>query len=110
MSGSDSGGLSGLAAGGSAAGPCESLRLERTLEAPVPGVADALAVGDLLEVVLRDEQQPPLVVAVNQAGLDAGGIVPTRQLLDCLQQGFRFEAEVTSRNGGAIQIEVRAAT
>jgi hypothetical protein len=108
VSGSDSGGLSGFAAGGSAASPCESLRLERTLEAPVPGVADELTVGDLLDVVLRDEQ-PPLVVAVNRAGQDAGGIVPTGQLIDCLRQGYRFEAEVTSRNGGAIQTEVRAA-
>ena len=66
-----------------------------------------LVAGDLLQVVLRDEQ-PPLVVAVDQAGQDAGGIVPTGQLIDCLRQGFRFEAEVTSRSGGAIQIEVRA--
>jgi hypothetical protein len=62
----------------------------------------------LLQVVLRDEQ-PPLVVAVDQAGQDAGGIVPTGQLIDCLRQGFRFEAEITSQNGGAIQVEVRAA-
>jgi len=108
VSGSDSGGLSGFSAGGSAVSPCESLRLERILEAPVPGVADELTVGDLLDVVLRDEQ-PPLVVAVNRAGQDAGGIVPTGQLIDCLRQGYRFEAEVTSRNGGAIQTEVRAA-
>jgi hypothetical protein len=106
VSGSDSGGLSGFAGGGPAS-PCESLRLERTLEAPVPGVADVLAVGDLLGVALRDEQ-PPLVVAIDQAGQDAGGIVPTGQLIECLRQGFRFEAEVTSRNGGAIHIEVRA--
>lgn len=108
MSGSDSGGPSIFPSGGSAASPCETLRLQRTLEAPVPGIADELAVGDLLQVVLRDEQ-PPLVVAVDQAGQDAGGIVPTGQLIDCLRQGFRFEAEITSQNGGAIQVEVRAA-
>ena len=107
MSGSDSSGLSGPATGGSAASPCESLRLERILEAPVPGVADLLTDGDVLQVVLRDEQ-PPLVVAVDQAGQDAGGIVPTGQLIDCLRQGFRFEAEVTNRNGGAIRVQVRA--
>jgi hypothetical protein len=108
VSGSDSGGPSGFPTGGSATDPCESLRLERTLEAPVPGVANLLTGGDLLQVVLRDEQ-PPLVVAVDQAGRDAGGIVPTGRLIECLRQGFRFEAEVTSRNGGAIRIEVRAA-
>jgi hypothetical protein len=71
-------------------------------------VADELAPGDLLEVVLRDEQ-PPLVVAVSQNGRDAGGILPTGRLIECLRQGFRFEAEVTSRTGGAVQVEVRAA-
>lgn len=110
MSGSDSGGLSGFPVGGSAAGPCESLRLERMLESPVPGVADDLAVGDLLQVVLREDPPPPLVVAVSQSGHDAGGVVPTGQLIECLRQGFRFEAEVTSHSGAAIQIEVRAAS
>lgn len=107
MSGSDSGGSSPFASGALASSPCESLRLERNLEAPVFGVADELVVGDLLEVVLRDEQ-PPLVVAVDETGRDAGGILPTGRLIDCLRQGFRFEAEVTRRTGGAVQVEVRA--
>jgi hypothetical protein len=73
----------------------------------VPGVADDLSIGDLLQVVLRDEQ-PPLVVAVEQTGREAGGILPTGRLIECLRQGFRFEAEVTRRIGGAVQLEVRA--
>jgi hypothetical protein len=107
MSGSDSGGSSGDSWGGSPASLCENLRLDRYLEGPVPGVADALNVGDLLSVLLRDEQ-PALVVGIDEAGQEAGGIVPTGQLIDCLRRGFRFEAEVKSRDGGAVQIEVRA--
>jgi len=48
-------------------------------------------------------------VAVDETGLEVGGILPTGQLIECLRQGFRFEAEVQSLNGGAVQIEVRAA-
>ncbi len=74
----------------------------------MPSAVDALSVGDVLDVVLREEQ-PPLVVAVDETGLEVGGILPTGQLIECLRQGFRFEAEVQSLNGGAVQIEVRAA-
>ena len=108
MSGSDPGGSSGSALGASASSPCESLRLERNLEAPVPGVADELEVGDLLNVVLRDGQ-PALVIAIDQAQREVGGILPTGRLIECLRQGFRFEAKVTRRTGGAVQIEVRTA-
>lgn len=108
MSGSDPGGSSGFDLGASASSSCESLRLERNLEAPVPGVANELVVGDLLDVLLQD-QQPPLVIAVDQARREAGGILPTGRLIECLRQGFRFEAEVMRRIGGAVQVEVRAA-
>jgi hypothetical protein len=108
MSGSDSSGSSDGPWGGSSASGCESLRLDRFLEAPVPGAVDALHVGDVLDVVLREEQ-PLLVVAIDEAGQEVGGILPTGQLIECLRRGFRFEAEVKNLNGGAVQIEVRAA-
>ena len=108
MSGSDSGGAPGASPGGWPASPCEDLRLDRNLEAPVLGVADGLAAGDQLEVVLR-EGQPPLVVALDPAGREAGGILPTGQLIECLRRGFRFQADVTGRTGGAVQLVVRAA-
>ena len=74
----------------------------------MPGAVDALSVGDILDVILREEE-PPLVLAVDETGQEVGGILPTGQLIECLRQGFRFEAEVKDLNGGAVQIEVRAA-
>lgn len=108
MSGSDSSGSSNGPWGGSSAGGCEDLRLDRFLESPVPGLVDALSVGDVLDVILREEE-PPLVVAVDETGQEVGGILPTGQLIECLRRGFRFEAEVKDLNGGAVRIEVRAA-
>jgi hypothetical protein len=108
MSGSDSSGSSNGPWGGSSAGGCEDLRLDRFLEAPVPGAVDALSVGDVLDVILREEE-PPLVVAVDETGQEVGGILPTGQLIECLRRGFRFEAQVKDLNGGAVRIEVRAA-
>lgn len=93
----------------SGANACESVRLVRNIESPIPAVIDTLARGDVLDVVLR-EGSPALVVAVTQTGEDAGGILPTGQLIECLRQGFTFEAEVTSRVGGAVNVEVRASS
>lgn len=88
--------------------PCASVRLERALEAPVPGVADSLAVGDLLSVVL-DEGPPPVVALHTPSGVLAGSVVPTMRLLECLRQAVPFSAEVTSvGGGGAVRVEVRA--
>jgi hypothetical protein len=106
MSGSDSG---GPPSGPTGTSPCDQLRLIRNLEAPVVGIADHLVVGDQLGVALR-EGQPPLVVATDPAGQEAGGILPTGQLIECLRAGFDFVAEVTSANGGAIRLRVQPAT
>lgn len=110
MSGSDapSGGLYEGGGGGAANDPCLSLRLRRNLEGPVPGVADGLQVGEVVPIVLI-AGDPPIVVVNDVVGTTAGSIVPTFRLLECLQQGIAFEADVLSTDGGFIQLEVRAA-
>jgi hypothetical protein len=109
MSGS-SGPSNSAVGGGGRAGeqdPCASIHLTRTLEAPVPGVADLLAAGDVLTVQL--DPGPPEVAAILQSdGSLAGSIVPTVRLLECLRQGVAFEAEVQSADGGAVYLEIRA--
>ena len=106
MSGSDGpgggGGLTGTES-------CEDLRLARLLEAGEPAVVATLAVGDVMIVQLNPG--PPEVVAVLTAGGDlAGGISPTVQLVNCLRRRFPFEATVVSKAGGAVHLEVRAAS
>lgn len=88
--------------------PCATLRLDRALEAPVPGVADELGVGALLSVVL-EEGPPPVVALHTSSGALAGSIVPTVRLLECLRQAVPFTAEVTGvGGGGSVRVEVRA--
>jgi hypothetical protein len=101
-------GSSGPVTGGPAGEhPCASLRLARPLEAPVPGVADALTVGDILRLELQ-AGPPEVVAAVTATGVLAGAVAPTMRLLECLHQDVAFEAEVRSANHGAVQLEVRA--
>jgi hypothetical protein len=107
MSGSDAP-VASPTGGGGDLDPCVSLRLTRNLGAPVPGVADQLAPGDTLVVLLR-QGPPDLVVAVDHLGREAGGISPTARLLDCLRQGVPFQADVLTVHGGAIQVLVQAA-
>ncbi|GAA2396351.1 hypothetical protein [Mycolicibacterium llatzerense] len=104
-SGNDVGGYVGPASGGDA---CDKLRLTRFLEGPVPDVIDGLAVGDTLSIVLRGET-PPLVVAITSDGAEAGGILPTGQLIECLQRGVEYVAQVVRINDAAIELDVRAA-
>jgi hypothetical protein len=106
MSGGDARGPAG--GGGSGDEPCRGLRQEKNLESPVPGVAELLKVDDELDLDLRDGP-PRTVVLVDRAGRDAGAIVATGRLIECLQDGVRFVASVTQIRGGAIWLEVRAA-
>jgi hypothetical protein len=87
---------------------CQQLRLSRWLQGLIPGVADHLHVGEVLDVTLQEG--PPAVVAlITQAGQVAGSVVPTRQLLDCLRRGVSYVAEVRSAALGAIEVEIQAA-
>lgn len=110
MSGSSGPDLAvGGGSGGDAEADCRQLRLIRWLQGLVPGVADELAVGDLLDVTLQEG--PPAVVALSTpAGHVAGSVVPIQRLMDCLRQGVPFVAEVRSAAPGAIQLEIRAGT
>jgi hypothetical protein len=94
--------------GGGGGDDCARLRLTRQIEAPVPCVADALSTGDVLGVELRTGAVD-IVVLVDGSGDDAGSIIATGRLLDCLRQGAQFQADVLSVRGGAIQVEVRPA-
>lgn len=89
--------------------PCQALRLDRALEAPVPVVVAALTPGDVLAVDLI-EGPPTVVVLTDSAGQTAGSVIPTAQLIECLRQGVQFEAEVVSASGGAVRVEVRASS
>lgn len=90
---------------GSGSTPCDRLRLDRVLEGAIPEVAGALQAGDVLDIELRDGP-PKQVVAVDDKGRDAGGILSGGSLIDCLEEGHEFVAVVITVDGGAIRLEV----
>ena len=107
MSGSDAPTYSGAGLGASGDDPCSALILSRLLEGPVPGVGDLLETGAVLALQLRPGP-PRIVAAVTTEGLDAGSILPTQRLLDCLEQGVAFEARVDLADDGLVKTTVRA--
>lgn len=109
--GSSGGG--GQGAGGSGGSDACALVLESQLFGPVPGVADALNVGDALDIRLVGNSPPQVgVFAPTQGGAQAGSVAGMRQLptlIDCLQQGVRYTGVVLSVNGSAVRIRIENA-
>src|SRR5207249_1268008 len=88
---------------------CSSL-VERTyLNPPIPAVASALKVGDILDVELQTGSAAPALVANTSSGATAGSLTPARlpQIIDCIQRGFSYVATVQQINGGQIKVEIR---
>lgn len=95
----------------SAAGvSCADLRFDVVLSDPIPAVVEDLDVGDVLEVELQTEPHRRIAVLDDEG--DVAGAIATQQfdrLLECLQAGEEYEAEVLSIEGGAIRVDVRHA-
>ena len=89
---------------------CSDLRFDTTLASPDAAVVQALGVGDVLILDLR--QGPGgrnMIAAVTTSGQVAGAITErTADLLRCMQLGVGFDAEITRMNGGWIEVAVRA--
>lgn len=98
------------AGGGMDRVPCERLHFETNLAAPNPEVVDSLKPDDVLRLVL--EAAPTRVVkAMDSRGREAGAVAPPHgRFIECLQSGVSFVGIVKSVDGGAIWLEVRAAT
>ena len=88
---------------------CEELAFDATLSDPIPGVVDDLQEGDVLVVELRTE--PRRISVVDENGREAGAIATQQwdRLLECLQLGNEYEADVLSVDGGAVRVRVRPA-
>lgn len=88
--------------------PCDQLRFKTSIASPQPA-ADALNVGDVLQVVLRSG--PRVVIHLVDGDGNVVGSLITRipDLLRCIQDGFSYEAEVEGIDGGDIQLDVRPA-
>ena len=96
-------GFGGSGGGGDEATPCEALAFKDTLQSPDPAVVATLTVGQTLEV----ELQGYAVIAVAPAGRAGSLLNQLTRMLQCLQNGFIFKADVQSIAGGAVRVRVR---
>ncbi|HMJ34111.1 MAG TPA: hypothetical protein VK501_09345 [Baekduia sp.] len=71
-----------------------------------------LSIGERLDVVLRPGSGgvPPVVELRRNDGTVVGGLLDRlTEVLRCLQDGFRFVAEVLLISGGAVRVRVQPA-
>jgi hypothetical protein len=105
------GGEGGLGSGaGSRRRPidtCQNLRFDTALMSPQPATAN-LTVGDVLGLRLGQQQNRPIVEAVDNAGALVGTITSAQitELIDCMQRGHSFVADVIRQVGGTCRVTV----
>lgn len=95
--------------GGAGGGLDKCSFIERTiLNSPNPDVVSKFAGGEILSVVLEAQPRKRVVVKTVTGNL-AGAVTSTRlvDIIECLEAGFGYEAEIISILGGRIEIEVR---
>lgn len=87
---------------------CEAIRFETVLASPQQTVVASLVLGQVLPLRLGSQQNRPVVDAVTDAGGRAGSIISTHltQLIECLQRGHDYVAEVRDLNGGTCRVLV----
>lgn len=88
--------------------PCDQLRFATSIASPQQA-AGYLSVGDMLQVQLSSGAAQSIDL-VGQSGNVVGSIIThIPDLLRCIQDGYSYEADVLSVNGGMIRVEVRPA-
>ena len=87
---------------------CEDLVIVANLASPQVAVIDGLNEGDILTIVAASDQGP--VQALNEQNQVAGTIFTREQvrLLNCINAGNVYIAEVLSIDNGQCQVQIRA--
>ena len=87
--------------------PCKRLRFDTGLMSPQPAAAN-LTVGDVLLLQLAQQQNRHIVQAVDNTGTVVGTITSAQitDLIDCMQRGYAFVADVIQRTGATCQLNV----
>lgn len=100
MSGGGGGGYGPV----SPSGPCDRLTAETAVQSPNPAVIDRLAPGQLLRVVLENNS---VFVFLDQERLGSLIFRGLPRLIECLQQGNEYLAEITKVSGPDCMVKVR---
>ncbi len=103
------GGGSGSGAGSQGGDPC-AITQRAPLNSPRPAIVATISIGDILQVQLNESGTRPILEVVAPAG-PAGALTHNGhiRLIDCIRQGFRYEAVVVGRTGGAVDLQVQPA-
>ncbi len=101
------GGSAGGGAGGGSAGSDCPLSFKTALIGPVPG---GCVVGDILQVIFLPTPPPGRIICAHMgtgATVGAiGGIPGLSKVIECLQTGVRYEANVDNITGGRVDVTV----
>lgn len=86
---------------------CERLHFETALMSPQPATS-TLSVGDVLELRLGQQQNRPIVEVINGSGVLLGTITSAHvtTLIECMQRGHRFVADVIRMLSGTCRVTV----
>ncbi len=86
--------------------PCNTLAFRAPLNSPQPAVLAQLSVGSLLTVSLAPT--PQAAVYISYLGQVAGSLTGQKiiSLINCIQNGYQFQAEVISIVGGLCTVDV----
>jgi hypothetical protein len=92
---------------GGAADGCAIVE-QTVLASPVANVVATLAIGDTLTVGLETTPRNRVVVRTI-AGQVVGAITSVQlvDMIECMQGGYQYEAEVLSVSGGRVEVQIR---
>ena len=109
---SGNGGGSGGSGGGGAQRECPDFYEETILNSPNHIVLANIEEDDALDVVINEEGGQSIVVAVDSDGNVAGSITvgSLAHLIECIEEGYDYEAVVMDIEGGRCRVQVRLAS
>lgn len=83
---------------------------QAVLASPDAAVVSSLRVGEILTVGLETSPRNRVVARTND-GAVVGAITSVHlvDMIECMKDGFTYEAEVHSINGGRVEVEIRPA-
>jgi hypothetical protein len=89
---------------------CSSIRTA-PLNSPQPGVVSGLSINDRLYVYLDKATGRAILQVRDRTGAVAGSLTFLGHLglIDCIEQGYSYEAVVLNISGGAIQLRIEPA-
>lgn len=109
MSGNNGGGGNFGGGGGGASVSCQDISIKTSIISPDPAILAIINVDDILNISLRTNTGP--LIATTNAGQILGAIFTTNPtlLIDCINQGYSYQATILSISGGDCQVLITVA-